>query len=221
MVSENKYSLVISNDYPLVKIDGNIFLLDTGAPSISMGSLNSIVINEKKFNLRQAFFNLSTAEMLASFGQKIAGIIGIDIIRTLGSLEVDLLNNSVIFGHITKEKTNVTSINNNMVAEININDQKATAFLDTGAHKIMVANHNLIDKTKFLGEVYEQSFTGTHKLEEYGATIAIGKLTKEVNVLLHNGKMPKAPGIDLYFGLNQLANEYYVIDTTKGEFYFK
>lgn len=221
MVVNERYGLIVYNDYSLVKIGDKVFLLDTGAVSMSWGLLDNVVINEKKFSLKKSLFNLPSSEMIASFGQEIAGIIGMDVMRVFGSVEVDLVAKYVSFGTITKEKNNVVPINDYMCTYVDINGQKARAFLDTGAHKVVVANHDLVDKSTYVRDVYEQSFTGTHKLQAYLTKVKIGSHSKQVEVLLHNDRMPKATGIDLYFGLNQFAQEYYVIDVKNGEFYYK
>ena len=85
------YNLINYDGYPLIEIDGGIYLIDTGAPSMCFSNKKTVNINGNIFNLNPAFGVriLTESEMLETFGRVIDGFIGIDIIRKFQIIEID------------------------------------------------------------------------------------------------------------------------------------
>ena len=212
----NTYKISIIDDYVLIEIDNKKYLFDTGA--YSLAKTNQIEINNNSYNvLPLAKFENILCE---TFNQKIEGLIGKDIVSQLGSVEVDLLNKTICFGTITKPLNNVFSITNDFMTNIKVNNKLARAYLDTGSHIMMAQNKEFLSNLKILGQIKEASFTVTKNLNVCEAIIEIGSFKKTIRVLEHD-EMPSSPNIDVYFSLNQIANEYYGISLLKGICYFK
>ena len=219
----NKYELINYNDYPLVKIGNYVFLIDSGCPwSISFTRLANVIINgiDCTAKFRYMPHHMTGNDMNNAFGCIVAGFIGYDILRSFSVLEVDLANNTVMFGNSDKEKANVCPLVN-LKTNVLLNGRPAIAFLDTGAHIVMVQNKSLLNNANYIGTCVEESNAGAFTLNKYKSLLQISTISKEVDVLEHNGRMPSMPGIDLYFGLNQFASEYYVLDFKENIFYFK
>lgn len=218
-----KYQLINNNGYPLVKIDNYIFLIDSGCPfSISFKKIENIIINEINclFHFRYMPSHIFNNDMINAFKETIDGFIGADLLKYFGILEIDLINNTVTFGGSSKALDNVGKLNN-FKTNVILNGKVVNAFLDTGAHLVMVQNKTLLNGAKLIGKHTEESNSGVFVLNMYNSVLEISGVSKEIEVLEHNGMMPKMPGVDLYFGLNQIASEYYVLDLKKNIFYFK
>lgn len=217
-----KYELLNYNGYPLVKINEHLFLIDSGCPLSILFNKVNVSINDVDCNnyFMLAAAHLSSHDMINAFGQSIDGFIGCNILKKFGVLEIDLLNNTVIFGSSNKPKNNLGKLNN-FKTNVILNGKQANAYLDTGAHIVMVQNKELLNDAKLIGKHTEESNTGVFLLNMYNSILEISGVSKEIEVLEHNGMMPKMPGVDLYFGLNQIASEYYVLDLINNMFYFK
>ncbi len=219
----NKYQLVNYNGYPLVKIDNYIFLIDSGCPfSIAFTRLTNVIINgmDCVSKFRYMPHHMTNNDMNNAFGRIIDGFIGSDILRSFFILEIDLINNTVMFGNTDKTKSNVSTLFN-FKTNVLLNGMPAIAFLDTGAHIVMIQNKSFIKNANFICKCIEESNSGAFTLNKYNSILQISTISKEIEVLEHNGMMPSMPGVDLYFGLNQFASEYYVLDFKENIFYFK
>lgn len=214
----NKYNINVVDDYTIVEIDEKLYLLDTGTISMSIDKL--IKINNIDFSTNFLQNNFKK-QLDSTFNMNIEGIIGKDFINKLGGIEVDLINMKICFGSFTKEITNETKISNNYICKIKVNGNLVNAYLDTGAHIFMIHNKALLDSCKKIGVVTETSFTGSFNLNLYECVVEFNEKSYTIKVLEYNDKMNHMQGIDVYFGLNQFAKKYYVIDVKKGIFYFE
>ena len=215
------YNLINYDGYPLIEIDGGIYLIDTGAPSMCFSNKKTVNINGNIFNLNPAFGVriLTESEMFKTFGRVIDGFIGIDIIRKFQIIEIDKINNKVSFGVSHKPRTNETKMSNFQV-KLKVNNFIVNGYLDTGAHILMVENHSILNKNNYIGQVEETSNNGPFVLDKYYGIMKIGDIEKEVLMLKKDPRM-LGNRSDVYFGLDQISEEYYVIDLKTNTFYFK
>ena len=109
-----EYEYYTVNNYDFVKIDGNLYLIDTGAPSMLS---HAIVINGKKFN-SQNFSWLNKLKEMIGFNVE---LIGKDILDVFGIIEVNKINHTVIFGKTSINPSNHIKISYNLMLQVEFN----------------------------------------------------------------------------------------------------
>ena len=215
------YTLSVINGYPLAEISGGLYLLDTGCPMTgSDGKMKKLIINDDSimpYTLDKAL--LKQLELAA--GTYVSGIIGLDTVARFGGVMCDKVTKTVTFGHdMPVQDGNEVPLNNGLHFIIKVNDQYATAFLDTGAPLMMVDRHDLLDTSRYTGKVKEPSLSGVLDLEAYKGEAEFGGVKTELT-MLKSSKVIMRDGSDVYFSPDAFAKEFYIIDMNGRRVVFK
>ena len=212
------YELKNIDGYNLVLIDGRLFLIDTGAPSILT---NSVVINGISFN-EISFNEINNQRALSSLKNTFntdVELIGVDILRSLGTITVNKINNTVTFGNSSITPIHSLKINSDLTGEVVFNGIITKAFFDTGAPKF-VASERLLAGAKYLRDTIEPTMNGPVNTKEYESEIEIDGVKKIVSSLLHTNNMPGYM-YELFVSINILSDKYYIIDFNKMKILFE
>lgn len=206
-----KYRFLSYDGCPMVEIDDKIYLIDTGLYpcSITFNESESVIINGVSFNLMG--YQVSPEIQKRAFGRTIDGAIGNDIFRYFGKIEVDKKASTVMFGTFEKKVKNPIYYTGLFHMDVMINGYNAKGFMDTGAHIPAIFKHQLLDNAKYLNEYEEPTFFGNKNVSLYEGSIELnGKqvLTK----MIKSSSTMVGEGSDVYFGMDQLASHYYLID---------
>ena len=215
------YKLFVINGYPLAEICSGLYLLDTGYPMTgSDGKMKKLIINDDiiiPYNLYKA--QLEQLEL--AVGTYVSGIIGIDTIARFGGVLCDKVNKTVTFGHDLPANGGIeVPFGNGLHFLIKVNGKYATAFLDTGAPRMMVDKHDLLDKSRYIGTVKEPSNSGVLTLEAYEGEAEFGGVKAELTTLRSCEEIMR-DGSDVYFSPEAFAKEFYMIDMNGKRVVFK
>ena len=134
------YEYVESGGLPLVKIDGALFILDTGAPaSFLLDESNTMHFKTLPFDLPGNLLGIRKEDMDRLTGQDVAGFIGFDIIKRNG-LTLDRATKSVLFEACSDESFRSFPVEyvdimgmGFITMECSICGRRVKALFDTGA----------------------------------------------------------------------------------------
>jgi len=215
------YPITIRNGYTIIEIEGKKFMLDTGASrSVSaMDGLSSVKIEGREFAL--VSYPMLADQLKAATGLPVVGLVGLDVLKTLGGIECDLERGAATFGSLeNKEGATVPfETPNDFHFHVKVNGKEARGFFDLGAPKPMIDKHDLINETLYEGQVSEPSATGNIQTAQYGGTLEFGGVTRTVHMLRSVRDMMR-DGSDVYFGILPFAEKYYAIDLIRQEIRF-
>lgn len=129
------FKLTLFKGHPIITTEGNIILIDTGAPS-TIHNTNQLNFVSDTYNASSNYMGLTTDKLSELMGMKITTLLGADILSEFKIL-FDYKNSEVTFSKnkIEFEGQNI-SINSFMgipIIEIEIEGGKIKCFLDTGA----------------------------------------------------------------------------------------
>ncbi|SFV77428.1 hypothetical protein MNB_SUP05-10-382 [hydrothermal vent metagenome] len=128
-----KLTLIESHLY--VRLFGEDWLLDTGAPS-SFGAIDSIVINNQTFELLDDYLGLDAEQLSELTKNKVFGLIGVDILNQF-YVVMDLANEKIVFSNKTVAMDgNTLGMNDFMgipIIKVGIDGADKSMFFDTGA----------------------------------------------------------------------------------------
>ncbi len=204
-----EYELIFTNDYPLVKIDERLFLIDSGCQtSIALGNRPINVCGTQIYPFPNAISQLGQIE---SFGTLIDGIIGKDILRKYNTILISLDDKKVYFNSKLINQGNICKFVDDYVFEASIDEKKMKAYFDTGAHKIMFKN-NIIHAKNKIGSKEETSFIGVIKCDEYEVDFSFNNKSNKIRAL----DISSYPYPDMiYFGISAIAKHYVGIEWEK------
>lgn len=207
------YKLSVINGYPLAEISGGLYLIDTGCPMTGTdGKVKKLMINDE-FIIPYTLDKSILKQLELAVGTYVSGIIGFDTITRFGGVLCDKVNKAVTFGRDMPAEGGVeVPLNNGLHFVIKVNGKYATAFLDTGAPRMFVANYSQLDIAHRTGRtVNEPTVNGVFTLEEYEGSSEFGGAEIKTKMLKWVPGMP-GDGSDVYFSPEAFAKEFYMID---------
>ncbi len=129
-----KYKLIESNKHFVVEIDGNNYVLDTGANSVTVSSINLVRINDKDYSLGKTF-GVTKEELHKLTNMDIKGIIGLDILSN--GFTINRKDKTITFGtdNLDLSDAKVININKGLLYTFDFKFLGRTykAILDSGA----------------------------------------------------------------------------------------
>lgn len=155
------YNYKFENGHCIVEINGNKWMIDTGAPSISFkNNINNVNINGNNHKLIVDFRYKAVVDKVV--GVSVDGIIGSDILsKTSFSLDIDGnfcfgLDNISTDNYVNIEIKSINPIvkNNALIGKINIDDTMIETLFDTGAH-INYISPKLVKSSQFQNQDYD------------------------------------------------------------------
>ncbi len=135
MFTECPFKLI--NDHPIIMVDGQNILVDTGSP-VSIHPSGSIVIGENVFSVQSSFPGVDTDYISEKVGCEIHALLGMDIINSMPTL-FSLKDGWMFLDDDAKYPNHfksfpLGSLSGGLVAiTISINGQEANMIVDTGA----------------------------------------------------------------------------------------
>ena len=217
------YPLSICNGYVIIDIDGEKFMLDTGAPSMSTKAGNGpLRLGGKTFPLRIARQE-DRDQLERGVGIPLSGLIGTDVLSAFGGITCDIANGIATFGVPTISDGVVVPFEkrNDFHFHVRVNGKNVLGFLDVVAPKPMIDDHSLLDASRDEGNVDEPSMSGVLRTRQFGGEIEFGGVAKTVHTLRSVLQMNRDYISQVYFGLTTFAVEYFAIDLQNQTIQFK
>ncbi|MCQ2742598.1 MAG: hypothetical protein MJ239_04805 [Bacilli bacterium] len=209
-----EYKLHNSNGYPLVEIEGKLYLIDTGSYSFSFDGNSSLLINGARFPTIPSK-RLSQSEMVASFGAIISGYVGRELLERLGGFEINLDKGVVVFGDVDHQSPFTFPFKDSYMCSVIYNGKPTEAYFDTGAAFAMFLGDEFpYSPSEKIEDWVEQTNYGPMHSEKYKASLSVfGQEFEVESVRITDEFKRRYPSnIHLYFGLSQIAKHRYGID---------
>ena len=217
------YEYMMSNGLHLVKIDGELFIIDTGSPvSFTFDEKNKLTLKTLPFELSVNLLGIKKEDIDKLAGVDVAGLIGFDIINKEG-LTIDKKTHAVMFEaddlygytQLPVRMLSVMGIGL-MDMECEIGGQTVKSIFDTGA-SVGYVHKSLIGDAEYVGEVedFGPSFGGEIKTSKYKIEVAIGDMTVSTELAKMTFAVESQVGLLGYkaiLGLNDFEWERVVID---------
>ena len=217
------YEYVQSSGLHLVRIEGKLFILDTGSPvSFTFDDRNKLILKTLPFDLPGNLLGIKKEDMDKLSGVDVAGFIGFDIIQREG-LTIDKQTQSVMFeaddtyGFTQFPVRNLSLMGIGLMdMECDICGQRVKAIFDTGA-SIGYVHKSLIGDAECTGEIedFGPSFGGEIKTSKYRMDVGIGDMTVTTELAKMTFVVESQVGLLGYkaiLGLNDFEWERVVID---------
>ena len=205
------------NGHLFVSIDGNDWLLDTGAPS-SFGDIQELIIADRNFSVSNDFSGLTASILSGHVDHATVGLIGADILNTF-SILFDVANEKVAFSLDEIELDgDVLAVNEVMgipIITANIGGEAKQMFFDTGAQISYFQNQSLSDypSAGIVDEFYPG--VGEFRTETHMVNTTLG--TQEH--LIRCGSLPELLGMTLMMaGVEGIVGNEVLIDRVVGYF---
>ena len=130
----NELSLRFEKDHLFLVINGDDWLLDTGAPA-SFG-IKNVSIGDQVFDIPESYMGLSAGQLSGYVDHSTAGILGADILNTFDLL-IDIRNGRISFtreeASLEGEILGMTDFMGVPVIQARIGELDRKMFFDTGA----------------------------------------------------------------------------------------
>ncbi|RLB60695.1 MAG: hypothetical protein DRH08_15025, partial [Deltaproteobacteria bacterium] len=130
----HQFTLRHRKGHLFIDLDGDDWLLDTGAPS-SFGA-SGVVIGEQEFSIPGDYMGLDAEELSGLVKCPAAGIIGADVLNGFDIL-IDIRNQAVTFSEeeipLEGQALKITDFMGIPIVQANISDENRSMFFDTGA----------------------------------------------------------------------------------------
>ncbi len=206
-----------------MKIDGEIFVIDTGSPvSFTFKENNTMSLKTLPFELPGNMLGIKKEEIEKLIGTELSGFIGLDLILRNG-MTIDKGTGSVMFETDTEGMFYSFPVRFRTIhgiglvdMECEINGKEVKAIFDTGA-SIGYVYKSLIGDSECIGEVtdYGPAFGGEIKTKKYKTSVSIGDFTTKTEMAKMTFAVEAEVGLLGYkaiFGLNDFEWERVVID---------
>jgi len=128
-----EYSYRIMFGHIIADVEGQLLLIDTGAPA-SIGA-DIVVISGNSYSVQKNYLGVTAAYLSEQIGAKIDGLIGADVIQDF-VLTVDPVREKISFDSQTSQFPIIVSIEDFMgipIVTVTVNESDVRAFFDTGA----------------------------------------------------------------------------------------
>ena len=182
-----EYPIIIFDNHIIVHIDNHKVLIDTGSP-VSIGNIDSLLINEKRYPLGKDFQGLNVQELSDLVGTSIDVLLGVDVLCS--NFYVDWEQKIVTFFQTPDFQGKIIPIDtliNIPILEVEVEGEKVRTFLDTGA-KMCYFSSYFTNNYKSQSTI-EDFYPGIGKFETavYQIPVTIGR--EQLNLL--SGNLPK------------------------------
>ena len=176
------FPLKKSEGHFIITVDGDNYIIDTGASmSCSCYGQTKLVIGDRKFDVYSLPLEKVGEKISGLVHMPIVGLIGLDIMEELGSIEISEKEGYVGFGG----ETDIGSRDYSFPFEVNkgfrvlttglkVNGKDIRVILDTGA-RIDYMDPSLFDTSSAVShEIDYNPIIGSFEVDGYKATYAIG-----------------------------------------------
>ena len=176
------FPLKKSEGHFIITVDGDNYIIDTGASmSCSCYGQTELVIGDRKFYVYPLPLEKVGEKISEMVHMPIVGLIGLDIMEEIGSIEISEKEGYVRFGCETNiecgdyafsfEVTNVFRV---LTTDLKVNGKDTKVILDSGA-RIDYMDPSLLDTTTAVShEMDYNPIIGSFEVDGYKATYAIG-----------------------------------------------
>jgi len=205
------------NSHLFVEIDGDLWLIDTGAPK-SFSSCSSLNLAGKQFTLATNYLGLTVAELSIFINVQCAGLLGVDILGHFDHIfDIPSKRLTVSADQILHEGQ-IVMLDEFMgipIVTVQVLDSNYRMFLDTGAKISYFQNASITDFPSTGSVVDFYPGIGEFETNTYEVPISLGN----VSLKLRCGLLPKLLGATLMMASTHgiLGNAIF-IDRTVGYF---
>lgn len=175
-----KLPLKKSEGHFIITLGGEDYIIDTGSPvSISFNGQSKVEIGDRRFNVKPLPLKNVGDKISELVHMPIAGLIGLDIMESLGCIEISEGEGYVRFGGETTvgcgDYAFPFEVNKGVLtADLKVNGNDIKVILDTGA-RIDYMDPSILDTS--LAVSHERDYNpiiGSFEVDGYEATYAIG-----------------------------------------------
>ena len=176
------FPLKKSEGHFIITVDGDNYIIDTGASmSCSCYGQTELVIGDRKFDVYPLPLEKVGEKISELVHMPIVGLIGLDIMEELGSIEISEKEGYVRFGCETNIECedyafsfDVTKGFRVLTTDLKVNGKDTKVILDSGA-RIDYMDPSLLDTTTAVShEMDYNPIIGSFEVDGYKATYAIG-----------------------------------------------
>ena len=176
------FPLKKSEGHFIITVDGDNYIIDTGASmSCSCYGKTELVIGDRKFDVYPLPLEKVGEKISELVHMPIVGLIGLDIMEELGSIEISEKEGYVRFGCETTIECGdydfsfeVTKGFRVLTTDLKVNGKDTKVILDSGA-RIDYMDPSLLDTTFAVShEMDYNPIIGSFEVDGYNATYAIG-----------------------------------------------
>ncbi len=205
------------NGHLFVSIDGNDWLLDTGAPS-SFGDIQELQIADRDFTMSNDFAGLTASTLSGHVDHPTVGLIGADILNTF-SILFDVANKKISFSldkiELDGDTLEINEVMGIPIVTALIGGEAKQMFFDTGAQISYLQNQSLSDypSAGIVDDFYPE--IGEFQTETYMVKTMLG--THEY--ILRCGSLPELLGMTLMVaGVEGIVGNEVMKDSVVGYF---
>ena len=129
------FTISFAQGHPIITIDDKIYVVDTGSPA-SFSYTGTIPLLGREYTVPYGEYILDDLNRV--LGPRIDGLIGGEVLKRLGAVELDYSHNTITFHDMLPEVSGAAEIDvrvflNYLVFNMKIEGQMRRLFLDTGA----------------------------------------------------------------------------------------
>lgn len=142
------FTISFAQGHPTINIDGKIYVVDSGSPA-SFSYTGTIPLLGREYTVPYGEYILDDLNRVLD--TRIDGLIGGEILKRVGAVEIDYPHNTITFHDSLPEVSGAAEINvrvflNYLVFNMKIDGQERRVFLDTGAPVAYLCSNVLPDK---------------------------------------------------------------------------
>ena len=183
------FTISFAQGHPTINIDGKIYVVDTGSPA-SFSYTGTIPLLGREYTVPYGEYILDDLNRVLD--TRIDGLIGGEILKRVGAVEIDYPHNTITFHDRLPEVSGAAEIDvrvflNYLVFNMKIDGQDRRVFLDTGAPVAYLCSNVLPDKQP---DGYTEDVTPSGTFETPLYTIPSELAGKKFDVSY--GKLPAA-----------------------------